>query len=636
MLEFANHRIKTNHNMANIHPVGVMPRDIPPQLHHQPQARSMPQGNGISTGPPAYVPVNAKPYHHPPLPPTDLHGSPNIQTSQNRSPQRYRALRIEKASSGSSWEKTIISEKPMSQSMIRDRIDWLQKNTISVTKKKQEKNEAIQNQIDKAQADLTRGDRDVRFYYKLVQLESEWRAADDRRRGDDRSERSSKRHRGHSKKNKFPKLERVAIVAYFVSTPATDRHGSRPLGTNMPPEQSKQTQHSQAAQKTAGGLPPVTHVSNFARPVPPNAHGMAPSVTDPRLRSQPKPIITQQPTTPQAPQVSQAQPPYQGIFNMPKQDGMASARHNMVMPQIVNPAGSTPGQVSVGQPPKLPPIKLPLRPPQVPRPLSVPKASPRMPPAGPGVLRGATVADRQPTAPKIVTAESKPNVSDNIKVHHESDQSSSSSDGSWSEDESEGTTPSSISSDQSLQHRGRGRSPKRTHPDHHRNVIIQESRQADGRDKLPQRQRMRFNPPDYLRREESRSPREKHHSRSRAEESWRVEPPRIIQVPRHSVRHVPGLAPRRDTSNEKYNSGERPLERARLNESHHDHDIRRDNDRFKHLEENARRRRDFRERRDDRRGDGDKYAGSDSRWSDQQARDYMHQREPRRSYRYQG
>lgn len=626
--------------MANLHPVGAMPREIPPQMHQQLQAswpvRSMPQSNGVFAGPPAYMSVNTQPYHHPPLPPTDLHGSPEIQISQSRSPQRYRALRLEKASSGSSWEDTIISEKPMSQSVIRDRIDWLQKNTSSVTKKKQEKNEDIQNQINKAQADLTRGDRDVRFYYKLAQLESEWRAADDRRR-DDRSERSSKRHRGHSKRNKFPKLERVAVVAYFVSTPATDRHGSRPH-TNMPPKQSKQTQHSQTAQKSAEALSPVT--SSFTRPFPSSAHGKAPLVADPRLRSQPKPIITQQAITPQVSQVSQvsqAQLPYQGTFNMSKQDGMASARHNVAIPQTMNPTGRAQGQVSVGQPPKLPPIQLPLRPPQVPGPLSVPKAPPAMPTAGPGAPKGATGTSKQPTAPKVVMTESKPNVKDTIKVYHVSDQSSSSSDDGWSEDESEGTTPSSISSDQSLGQRGRGRSPKRAHPDHHGNVIIQDTREAEGRDNPSQRQRVRFNSPDrYLYREESRSPRGKYHSRSRTEESRRVEPPRIIQVPRHSVRHVPGLAPRRDTSNDKYNSGERPLERARLSDSYHDRNIPRDNDRFKYLEEDAQRRREFRERRDDRREDGDKYAESDSRWSDQQARDYMHQREARRSYRYHG
>ncbi|KAG8668759.1 hypothetical protein FPOAC2_08063 [Fusarium poae] len=623
--------------MANLHPSGAMPRDIPPQLHQQAQAshsgRSMPQSNGVSARYPAYVPVNTQPYHHPPLPPMGLHGSPDIQTSQSRNPQRYRALRLEKASSDSSWEETIISEKPMSQSMIRDRIDWLQKNTISVAKKKQEKNEAIQNQIDKAQADLTREDRDVRFYYKLVQLESEWRAADDRRR-DDKSERSSRRHRSHSKRNKFPKLERVAIVAYFVSTPAADRHGSRPHGTNMLPKQSKQTYHSQTAQKNAQGLPPVTLASSFARPVPPNVHGSAPPATDSKPKSHPKPIITQQTVVPQAPQPPQAQPPYQGPLNMPKQNGMAPASHNVVLPQIVKPAGPAPPQVSVGQPPKLPPIQLPLRPPQVPGPLSVPNAPPAKPPAGP--VRGATDAGRQPTAPKIAIVESKPKVRDNIEIYHVSDQSSSSSDNGWSEDESEGTTPSSISSDHSLQQRGRGRSPKRTHSDYHRNVIIQDSRQAEKRDTPPQRQRVRFNSPDYLYREESRSPREKYHARSRAEEPWRAEPPRIIQVPRHSVRHVPGLSTRHDTSNNKDNIGERPLERARLNDSHHEHDIRRDNDRFKYLEEDARRRRDFRERRNDRREDGDKYEGSDSRWSEQQARDYMHQRESRRSYRHNG
>ncbi|RGP71496.1 hypothetical protein FLONG3_7107 [Fusarium longipes] len=620
--------------MTGLYPVEAMPRNVPSQLHQQPQAPqprpSMPKSNIVPAGS-LYVPINPQPYHHPPLPPTDLrqHAAPEIQNPRGASPQKYRAFRLEKASSGSSWEKTTISEKPMSQSSIRDRIEWLQKNTSSVTKKKQEKHETIRYQLDKVQSDLTRGDRDVRFYYKLAQLESEWRAADDR------SDRTSRKHRGHSKRHKFPKLERVAIVAYFVSTPATDRDGSRPHGTNVPVKQSKQTQQTHNTQRSAEGLPPIIHASSFIRPVSSDARGTAPIMFDSRLKGQTKPTIVQQPTAPQA------QPPDQGVFNIPKQDGRVPAKHDAAMLRNLSSGGPAQGQASVGQPQRLPSVQLPFRPPQIPGPRPMSKTLPTLSPAGSVAPRGAAEAGGQPSAPRSIITESKPNAKHRIKVYHDSDQSSLSSDDGWSEDESEGTTPSSISSDHSQQ-RGRGRSPKCTHPDYHRDVITQDSRNArneakyahDGRVKPPQRQRVRFDSPDYVYREESHSPRVKYYSQPRVEESWRAEPPRIVQAPRHSVRHVPGPTPRRDSSNEKYIIEERPLERARLNDAHHIYDVRRDNDHFKHLEEDVQRHRDFRERRDDRRENSNKYAGSDSRWSDQKARDYMRHREPHHSHRH--
>ncbi|KAI1063298.1 hypothetical protein LB507_005900 [Fusarium sp. FIESC RH6] len=631
--------------MAGPLPVGAMPPGVPPQLNQQPHAPqaapSIPQNNGIFAATPAYSPGNAQPYRHPPFPPLDLRRQApvEIQDARGVSPPQYRALRLEKASSGSSWTNITVSEKSMPQSMIRDRIAWLQKNTNSVTKKKQEKNESIQRQLDKTQADLTKCGRDVRVYYKLVQLESEWWAADDRRQGEDRSERSSKKHKSHSKRNKSPKWETAAIIAYFVSMPANDRPGSRLHGTNVPLRQSKQTQQPQAVQTSTGGLAPITLPPGFVRPAPPNPLGKTSPVADPRLSSQPNPVpvVTQQATAHPTPQ---AQAPYCGAPNQQQPDGTVSTKPKGAMPHPIIP-GPTQGQIPGGQPPRLPPIQLPIRPPHFQGPLPVPNAPSPLAQAGSG---GAFKASGQSTAPRTIVTGPNSSVRDNIKVYHASDQSASSSDDLWSEDESEGTTPSSISSDHSLQQRGRGRSPKRAHADHHRNVVIQDSRHGrkeakyvrDERTRPSQRQHVRFDSPDYRYQEETRPPRDEYHSQRRAEEPWRLEPPRIIQVPRTSVRHVRGSAPRRDSFDDKYDHEEKPLEWARLNDSRHKHDVRRENDRFKYLEEDVRLRRDLRERRNGRREDSVMYpyAESDSRWSDQQARDYMRQRESRRPYRY--
>ncbi|KAH7182753.1 uncharacterized protein B0J16DRAFT_153026 [Fusarium flagelliforme] len=629
--------------MAGPLPVGAMPPGVPSQINQQPHAPqaapSIPQNNGIFAATPAYIPGNAQPYRHPPFPPMDLRqqAPAQIQDARGRSPPQYRALRLEKASSGSSWTNITVSEKPMPQSMIRDRIAWLQKNTNSVTKKKQEKNESIQRQLDKTQADLTKRDRDVRFYYKLVQLESEWWAADGRRQGEDRSGRSSKKHKSHSRRNKSPKWETAAIIAYFVSMHANDRPGSRLHGTNMPLRQSKQTQQPQVVQTSAGGLPPIILPPSFVRPVPSNPLGKMSPIADPRLSSQPNPAVTQQAVTHPTPQ---AQAPYHGAPNKQQHDGTVSTKSKEAMPRPMIP-GPTQGQIPGGQPPRLPPIQLPIRPPHVQGTLSVPNTPSPLVQAGPGASGGAFEASRQSTAPRTIVAGPNSSVRNNIKVYHASDQSSSSSDDLWSEDESEGTTPSSISSDHSLLQHGRGRSPKRAHADHHRNVIIQDSRHSrkeakyvrDERTRPSQRQHVRFDSPDHRYQEENRSPRDEYHSQRRAEATWRVEPPRIIQVPRTSVRHVRGSAPRRDSFDDKYDNEEKQLERARLYDSRHKHDVRRENDRFKHLEEDVRLRRDLRERRSDRREDSVMYAESDSRWSDQQARDYMRQRESR-PYRY--
>ncbi|KAF9774095.1 hypothetical protein IL306_007928 [Fusarium sp. DS 682] len=622
----------------------------------------MPQQNGAPAGPSAFMPVNTRPYSHPSVPPMDLRRQDpaEMRNARSREPPMYRALRLEKTPTPSSggnardtgcdWQTVTRTDKSMPQSMIRDRIEHLDQTTRSVSKKKQDKNETIQLQLDRAQADLTKEDRDSRYYYKLAQLESEYRAADDPRHRDDRSVRSSKKHRSHSKRSKSPKLERVAIVAYFQRMPADGRHGPRTLDAHGPVRQSRQFQQPPTPLRM-GGLPPVALPQGFGPPHPPPAAVAAPTAAtpfrptpppavDPTVNVQPKPPVSQH----NVPPMPQAQSPQQGPFNA-QQSGMPTAKPGNEFPHKAGAAVPAPAQreVPAGPPPRLPAINIPIRPPPQ-GPLPGAKAPPHMPPSGPGAPKGAfETGDR---SPKKMVAESGPSVRGNIKVYHASDRSSSPSDDDGdelSDDGSEGTRPSSIDSDRSPQ-RGRGRSPnpKRMHSDHHENVIIQDPRSPrkdaayisdDRSSRHSDRQHVRFNSPGRRYQNESCSPRRRYHS-SR-EEPWKGEPQRIVQAPRPSVRHVRGTAPRRDDSYDvRHSRSDRPLERARLQDSHREHDVRRDNDRFKYLGEDLRLRREYKERRDDRKQDDYKYADSEPRWSNQRARDYMSQKEPRYSHRH--
>ncbi|KAF5232033.1 hypothetical protein FANTH_13160 [Fusarium anthophilum] len=654
--------------MAGVPPVGAMPRSIPAPMHHTqaPQTRlSMPQQNGAPAGLPAFMPANTRPYSHPPQPPMDLRLQDHAEIKNARSGDlpMYRALRLEKtpvASSGGKardteydWETITRTDKNMSQSRIKERIEHLDRTTRPVSKKKQDKNETIQLQLDRAQADLTKEDRDFRFYYKLAQIESEWRAADDPRHRDDRSVRSSRKHRSHSKRSKSPRLERVAINAYFQRMPASSRHNPRTLDTHVSMRQPRQTQQTHT-QPRMGGLPPVTLPQGFwAPPPPPPAAAAVPAVaapvmpapppaTDPRLNGQLRPPTGEQ----NVPRMPQAQSPRQGQFNNAQQNGMPPAKpgnavpHNAgVVPPVPAPVPAQgQGQVPARPPPRLPAINVPIdRPPHGPFPGA--KAPPQMPSSGPGAPKTSFEAGNR--SPKKTAPEPGFKFEDKVKGYDNSGRSSSPSDGDsdeWSEDESEDTRPSSVDSGSSPQ-RGRGRSPnpKRMPSDHHENIIIQDPRNlrkdaeyiADGRSfRHSDQQHVRFNSPGRRYRDESRSPRGEYHS-SR-EQPWKGEPPRIIQAARPSVRHVRGTAPRRDDSYDiRPSRTDKPLERARLDDGHRDRDVRRDNDRFKHLEEDLRRRRELKERREDRRPDDYKYVHPEPRWSDRRAREYMSHSGPR-------
>ncbi|KAF5615897.1 hypothetical protein F52700_13193 [Fusarium sp. NRRL 52700] len=654
--------------MAGLPPVRAMPQNIPAPMHHTqaPQTRpSMAQQNGVPAGLPAFMPANTRPYSHPPQPPMDLRlqDPADIKNARSGELPMYRALRLEKTpgvSSGNArdteydWETITRTDKNMSQSRIKERIEHLDRTTRSVSKKKQDKNETIQLQLDRAQADLTKEDRDFRFYYKLAQIESEWRAADDTRHRDDRSVRSSRKHRSHSKRSKSPRLERVAINAYFQRMPASGRRSSRTLDTHVLMRQPRQIQQT-PAQPRMGGLPPVTVHQGFVPPPPPAAAPAAvapvrpapPPATDPRLNGQLRPPMGEQ----NVPLMPQAHSPQQGPFNNAQQSGMPPAKPGNEVPRNAGAVPPVPvpvpvpaqGQVPARPPPRLPAINTPIdRPPHGPLPGA--KAPPQMPSSNPRAPKTPFEAGNR--SPKKTAPEPGFKLEDKAKIYENSGRSSSSSDGDsdeWSEDESEDTRPSSVDSGSSPQ-RGRARSPnlKRMPSDHHESIIIQDSRNlrkdaeymADDRSsRHSDRQHVRFNSPGRRYRDESCSPRGEY--RYPQEQPWKGEPPRIIQAARPSVRHVRGTPSRRDESYDiRPSRTDKPLERARLDDGHHERDIRKDHDRFKHLEEDLRRRRELKERREDRKPDGYMYVDIEPRWSDRRAREFMSHREPRYSRQY--
>ncbi|KAM0349423.1 hypothetical protein ACHAPU_003832 [Fusarium lateritium] len=634
--------------MAGPLPAGAMPQSVPTLLHQRPRAPQpgpampMPIRNNAPAVFPAFVPVNTQPYRHHPTPPMNLHrqDAAQVQHVRSREPQMYRALRLEKLPSASSngrsrdgrsdWEEIIRTDPSLSQSMIRDIIEELQNTTRSVSKKKQEKSETLQRQIDKAQADLTSEDHDIRFYYKLAQLESQWRRVDDRRHKDDRSVRSTKKHSSrHSKRSKSPKMERVAVIAYFKRTPTDVRHDLRPVDAQVPMRQPRQSQQPYTAQPRTGGSPPGPLPQGFVHPAPAAPIIPSPFTVDPRLNGQSQPVAGQQPARPEP----QAQSPQQGTFNNVQKSTMLPMKQS----------GAVPHTAGTARPPPGPPLpnQFPIRPSHIQGPLPVQNAAPNMVPPGTGASKGTFESSNRPQ--KKIVIETNPITRDAGKVYYDSDQDSSSSSDEGSEDESEDTRPSSISSARVSPQRGRGRSPGRTYSDPRGNVVIQNHRHTrkDAKHvfdhhapKPVHPQQVRFGSPDYRYQESSRSPKREHRSHHRHEESRRVEPPRIIQAPRQSVRHVPGPPARRETLDRRAGRDDKPLERARFDDTHRERDIRRDNDRFTHFEEDVRRHRESRDRRDSRREHDHKYSDSESRWSDQRARNYMRPNESHHSPRY--
>ncbi|UKZ56592.1 hypothetical protein TrVGV298_010430 [Trichoderma virens] len=158
------------------------------------------------------------------------------------------------------WEKaTHTVQRDISQEEARRKVRQLDKETGSVTDKKNELSSAIQRQLDHAWNNLEDMESDPRFIYTLAQLDWKLKRIESSRGHDRKHDRRSKdkkrskeRHRSkRSPSRSKPKKERVSVTAYFRRAPArnencvrmlkaqqTERreHGSRslPLNEHLP------------------------------------------------------------------------------------------------------------------------------------------------------------------------------------------------------------------------------------------------------------------------------------------------------------------------------------------------------------------------------------------------------------------
>ncbi|KAF4978823.1 hypothetical protein FZEAL_4867 [Fusarium zealandicum] len=297
------------------------------------------------------------------------------------------------------------------------------------------------------------------------------------------------------------------------------------------------------------------------------------------------------------------------------------------------PAAPPPGRSGPANgpaPPKLPAVTF----------LPNPTGAPAMPPVRPqgmlppplGPIQGkppAALASARKNV--IVTTTTKDK--EGVEAYHDSDRSSrgSFSDACFSEGESEGTRPSSISSGSRSSRRERGRSSARMHNDLPHNGVARDSRygkrevEHERTSRQPSRSRARPLSPRH-RREESSSPKREIRPSRRAEKpewvSWKRDPsPRIIQQKR-SVRLVSAPEARREIIADEVGRTEKRLERMRLDDSYHERQVWRDNDRFGHFDDDVQQRRGLKERLRGRQGDD-----RDICWRDGEAREYMRRRE---------
>lgn len=261
------------------------------------------------------------------------------------------------------------------------------------------------------------------------------------------------------------------------------------------------------------------------------------------------------------------------------------------------------------------------------------------------------------------------------KTYDESDRSSRASmasDDCFSADESEGTRPSSVSSDSGSRPQRRDQSSTQARKDRHEDVRVSRPSKRESDEQRPSRHvshpRARFASPSrrgesshrrrespqrrgessyhrresphrhrepsrrrrespHRRREESRSPRRDY---LRDNEEWAprrrqsVVPPRVIQQnPAPRLVSVPE-AKREIYADHETSRLENRLERARREEEVREREIRRDNDRLRDLGDRGfRHRRGLRSRIFDLLGDDYSHGGRDSRWREGDARDYM-------------
>ncbi|KAF4462363.1 hypothetical protein FALBO_10833 [Fusarium albosuccineum] len=383
-----------------------------------------------------------------------------------------------------------------------------------------------------------------------------------------------------------------------------------------------------------GGPPPppappvaVPGRPNVALPPAPRPGGMNPQFM---------PNAAVQPQRPTVPLARPGPPPPLGAIVQPNPVGG--------LPPPPPKAGQVMGPGNMNNipppPPKLAPGAIPPGPVVGRQPMPPANGQVKLPPPPKGVPAKLPATMESTNKRIIVTTTGD----DKIRVYDGSDRSSRSSAVSdeWSDAESEGTRPSSVSSDSNPRRHGRGRSPNRERKDHRESVVVRGSRHAKRESEyVPEkhasrhasRQPARHSSP-RRRRSDTRSPRREFYpSREEEEPEWassrrRAISPRIIQRKRSSVRLVSAPEARREIFASDMDRVEHRLERARLEDDYREREVRRDNSRFEHLDEDVRQRRDLKARFRDRLEDDYAHANRDNfRWPNRDAREYMRRRE---------
>ncbi|KAH0523672.1 hypothetical protein TsFJ059_008642 [Trichoderma semiorbis] len=179
------------------------------------------------------------------------------------------------------WDKaTHTVRRDISQEEARRKVRELNKETGSVTDKKNELSSAIQRQLEHAWDKLDNMESDPRFVYTLAQLDWKYKSVETRghdRKHDRRSKEKKKSKEKHKSKRSpsrsKPKRERVSVTAYFkrelgrnqnclkmLRAQQTERreHGSRslPLNEHLPMVIPGQPPRPQPVQNnTARSLP---------------------------------------------------------------------------------------------------------------------------------------------------------------------------------------------------------------------------------------------------------------------------------------------------------------------------------------------------------------------------------------------
>ncbi|KAK4062083.1 uncharacterized protein Triagg1_10049 [Trichoderma aggressivum f. europaeum] len=222
------------------------------------------------------------------------------------------------------WEKaTHTAQRDISQEETRRKVRELNKETGSVTDKKNELSSAIQRQLEHAWDKLDNMESDPRFVYTLAQLD--WRLKRVETKSHDRKhdKRSKDKKRGKEKhKSKRspsrskPKRERVSVTAYFKREPGRHEHCLKMLRAQQLEKQehgSRSLPLNEHLPMVIPGQPPRPQAVayNTARSLP---HFQAPQPAfDPQVQcrfplSQPSNIMVTRPNGP-APPPPPSQPP---------------------------------------------------------------------------------------------------------------------------------------------------------------------------------------------------------------------------------------------------------------------------------------------------------------------------------------